>query len=108
MFDKLIESEPAGAEFHGRKRYFLVSSVVMGVLFTTAVVYSLYAAEVGLGSDNFYLTAMIAPVPESAIAPEIERPRESAPPTSTSALPTRKSVMSRTDEPTIVPDSTSA
>jgi protein TonB len=108
MFDKLIESEPAGAEFHGRKRYFLVSSVVMGVLFTTAVVYSIYAGDIGLGTENFYLTAMIAPVPEAEIAPEIERRRQSSPAsTSTSAVPMRKSVMASIDDPTIAPDSVS-
>ncbi len=109
MFDKLIESEPEGAEFHGRKRYFMVSSVVMGVLFTTAVVYSLYAAEVGLGSDSFAISTMLAPVDLPAAKPDIERPqpvRNVA--ASDSPVPSRRENMSRVDESTFVPPTTSS
>ena len=53
MFDKLIVSDEQGAEFKGRGRYFMVSTVVVGILFVTAVVFSLYAADIGLGSDQF-------------------------------------------------------
>ena len=38
MFDKLVESDATGAEFKNRSRYFLVSTVVVGILFLTAVV----------------------------------------------------------------------
>ena len=108
MFDKLIETEPQGADFHGRKRYFMVSSVVMGVLFITAVVYSLYAAEVGLGTENLYVTAMLGPVNEAPEPPEIERPRETTPTSvSASSVPIRKSAMASVDEPTIAPTSIS-
>jgi TonB family protein len=109
MFDKLIESEPAGAEFHGRKRYFMVSSVIMGILFTTAVVYSIYASDIGLGTESFYLTAMIAPVEPTSPNPEIERPqplRSTA--TSDSAPPSRRENISRVDESRFVPPTTSS
>ena len=62
MFDKLIESDTTGADFKPRRRYFIVSSVVVGLLFISAVVISLYAADIGLGNDNYELSAMIAPV----------------------------------------------
>jgi TonB family protein len=108
MFDKLIESEPQGAEFHGRKRYFMVSSVVMGILFITAVVFSLYAADISLGTDNFQLMTMTAPVTEAAAQPEVEQPRQQrAATTPQNVLPTRSSIMASVDEPTIAPDSVS-
>ncbi|MEQ1645222.1 MAG: TonB family protein [Pyrinomonadaceae bacterium] len=108
MFDKLIVTEPEGADFKNRSRYFMVSTLVVGVFFATAVVFSIYAAEVGLGNRDFELVSMLAP-PEMVTEPEqIQRPlprTQSA--TTTSDLPSRQSIMSRVDEPTIVPTTTS-
>ncbi len=75
MFDKLIVSDEQGAEFKGRSRYFMVSTAVVGVLFVTALVFSLYAADIGLGSDSFELSTMLAPVTPT----EPEPPREDPP-----------------------------
>lgn len=108
MFDKLIESEPEGADFRDRRRYFMVSSVVVGILFTTAVVISIYAADYGLGSTSFQLTELLAPV-EMAAA-EVETPRPRLPQTQAqaqSATPTRSSNMASVTEPTIVPNGVS-
>lgn len=108
MFDQLIECEPEGAEFKNRKKYFMVSSIVMGVLFTTAVVYSIYAADIGLGSDSFVISTMLAPVDLPAAKPEIEQPQPVRNTTvSNSPLPSRRENMSSVDEPTIVPKTTS-
>ena len=52
MFDKLIVSEPEGADFKNRRSYFMVSSIVVGALFLTAVVISIYSADIGLGNDR--------------------------------------------------------
>ena len=95
MFDKLVESDSAGAEFKNRSRYFMVSSIVVGILFLTAVVYSLYAAEVGLGKGNFEIAELLAPV--SAEAPEPEITRKPAATAQTS--PTARSVNSNTARP---------
>jgi len=108
MFDKLIVTEPEGADFKNRSRYFMVSTIVVGVFFATAVVFSIYAAEVGLGNRDFELVSMLAP-PEMATEPEPvqrQQPRTRSA-TTTSELPSRQSVMSRVDEPTIVPTTTS-
>ena len=109
MFDKLIESEPEGAEFKNRRSYFMVSSLVVGIFFATAVVFSLYAANIDLGSDNFVLSTMLAPVEPPPDKPEIVEPRQRpvAQTVTTDRLPTRVVNMSRTDEPTIVPKDTS-
>ena len=109
MFDKLIESEPAGADFKNRRRYFMTSSVIVGILFLTAVVISIYAADFGLGKDGLELTEMIAPV-DMAIA-EPAPPKARVPASSSreqSSEPSRQVNMSRVDEPTIVPKTTSA
>lgn len=105
MFDKLIESEPATADFKNRRRYFIVSTVVVGIFFATAVVISIYAADFSLGSGNFELEAMLAPSEMSAVAPEPPKPRNlaSTQTASKSDVPIRTMNMSRPDEPTLVP-----
>jgi TonB family protein len=106
MFDKLIESDTAGAEFKNRSRYFLVSSVVVGILFLTAVVYSLYAGEIGLGDQNFDIAELQAPI--EIVEPESPQPREPVSSDRTATSPNRNSDMARTDESTIAPTSTSS
>ena len=76
MFDKLIESDTTGADFKPRRRYFIVSSIVVGLLFGSAVAISLFAADIGLGNDSYELSAMIAPVQPPAEVPEQPRPNE--------------------------------
>ena len=74
MFDKLIESDTTGADFKPRRRYFIVASAIVGLLFGSAVVISLYAADIDLGHDNYELSAIVAPV-QPAEKPEQPRPR---------------------------------
>jgi TonB family protein len=110
MFDQLVESEPHGAEFKDRRRYFIVSSVVVGILFSTAVVISIFAANYDLGTGNFELVEMIAPDDMAPLDPEPPQPRpqiqNSSP--STSELPTRQVNMARVEEsPTTVPNTVS-
>lgn len=74
MFDKLIESNSDVADFKPRGRYFTVSTVVVGMLFLAAVVVNLYAQDFGLGTDNFEVTELLAPVaPEAPQPPERRR-----------------------------------
>ena len=53
MFDKLIESNSAEAEFKPRRKFFMVSSVVVGILFLCAVMFSLYAQDLDLGTEAY-------------------------------------------------------
>jgi len=98
MFDKLIESDSKGAEFKARGRYFIVSSLVVGSLFLSAVMFSLFAAEIGLGSDEFELSAMLAPPPNDA--PEPKQPKQAQPQAANnkSEVTTRQANMQRPDE----------
>ena len=75
MFDKLIESNTAEAEFKPRRSYFLVSTVVVGILFLTAVVVSIYAGEISIGNGDLELSQLTAPVEMAAMEPERPQPR---------------------------------
>jgi periplasmic protein TonB len=104
MFDKLIVSDEQGAEFKGRSRYFMVSTVVVGVLFVTALVFSLYAADIGLGNDSFELSTMLAPVTPTEPEPPREEPDRSTSPSQQTETPTRVHNILRPEEnPTVVP-----
>lgn len=91
MFDRLIVTEPEGANIKGRSRYFMVTSVVVGAAFLAAVVISIFAADFTLSNKGFEMVELIAPV--DMPRPEPPRPRpEPQPQTSTpstSKLPTR-------------------
>ncbi len=69
MFDRLIESESRHPDLASRKRYFLVSTLLVGSMFLTAVVLSLYAADFDIGVGDFEVTRLIAPV-----APDVPEP----------------------------------
>src|SRR5437773_269927 len=106
MFDRLIVSEPAGARIHSRRNYFLVSTLAVATLLLTAVVFSIFAEELSLGTESFDLTVLALPVDMPAAQPEPPRPRQPAkntPSASDSQLPMRQIDQARTDEPTVVP-----
>lgn len=105
MFDKLIVSEPEGADFRNRRSYFMVSSFVVGILFLTAVVISIYAADFGLGSNGFELSELIAPADMSAVAPEPPKQqiRTATQSRSDSPTPMRQVLMDRVDTSTKIP-----
>ena len=105
MFDKLIVSEPEGADFKNRRNYFMVSSLVVGVLFLAAVVFSIFASDYGLGNSGFELVEIVSPPDMAAAEPEPPRPRTSTP--STSQLPTRQVNMTNLSETPIVPQTVS-
>src|SRR4051812_16464794 len=102
MFDKLIVCEPEGADFKDRRNYFMVSSLVVGVLFLAAVVFSIYAADFGLGKENFDLSMLTAPPEIAATEPEPPKPQMPATQPAQSkkqeVVPTRQVNMPRVDE----------
>lgn len=104
MFDKLIESNSAGAEFKPRRKFFMMSSVVVGILFLSALVFSLYAAEIDLGTDNFELAELLAPIAPDAPEPEPPpaQPQERNEQQRTE-LPSRPELIARIDQPQQVP-----
>ena len=105
MFDKLVESDLNGADLKPRRRIFVASFVFVGLLFATAVVAGIYAADYTLGTDNFDIAELLAPVAATPPAeePEPVRPQPRSPQASTASEPSRQTNMARTDEPTIAP-----
>lgn len=109
MFDKLIESNSAAADFRIRRKYFVMSALVVGCLFLAGVVASIYASDIGLGTDQFELATMLAPVAQPENQPEPPQPqRQSARQTSQqpsdSPVPTRQINMARPDEQQPTPE----
>jgi TonB family protein len=103
MFDKLIVSDEQGAEFKGRSRYFMVSTLVVGVLFVTAVVFSLYAADIGLGNAQFEVSMMVAPVTPEAPEPPKPVQAQNQAQSNRSELPVRTANILRIEENPITP-----
>jgi TonB family protein len=106
MFDKLIESEPTSADFKDRRSYFVVSSCVVGIIFVAAVVISIYADDIGIGSAELELSTILPPVDMAAVEPDPARPRPPSPSNTTSQVAERQVDMARVDEP-IAPTTTS-
>lgn len=109
MFDRLVITQPEGADFKGRTTYFLVSGVTLSFALSAALVISLFAADLSLGTDDIELTELLAPVempPTEPKLPEIQPAPQQRPATADTApkVPTRKVVMARVDEaPSEVP-----
>ena len=105
MFDKLIESNSEASEFKPRRKFFMLSSVVVGVLFLTAVVFSLYAQDIDLGTNHFELAELLAPVAPEAPDPEPprEQPQQRQSEQQTSEQTTRQILQERVDQATLVP-----
>lgn len=98
MFDRMIVSDANAVESQSRSRYFLVSSLVVGALFLSAVVISLYAVDLDLGTEEFELSTMLAPVESNEPEPpKVEQPqnRSESP---RSEVPMRVVNMQRVDE----------
>ena len=104
MFDKLIASDAEGADFKNRRNYFMVSLVMVGVLFLAALVIDIFASDFGLGKGGIELTELVAPPDMVAVEPERPRPSMPATPTrSTTLMPTRQVNMPSLNENPIVP-----
>jgi protein TonB len=109
MFDRLIVSEPAGTT-KGRSRYFALSSFFVGVALASATVISIYAADYGLGTDAFEITALLTPVIETPRTEPAPPRQQSAPLTNRTSdrLPTRQAnIQDVRETPVNVPTSVS-
>lgn len=108
MFDKMIESAAAGADLKKRRKYFATSAAIVGVLFITAVVISIYSAEFGV-HGSFEVSILAPPIEMAAAEPPKPEPRTPTAPVTheKNTLPTRVVNMARVDEPTAIPTTTS-
>lgn len=109
MFDKLIESDTNTAEQNGRNKYFIASTLVVGTLFLTAVVFSLYAANIDIGGSDLDMVRILAPeLADTPKEPEPEKVRPAAAPIkSDSPVTTRNSNIQNINETIKIPDGVS-
>lgn len=105
MFDQMIESEPANADFKSRRKYFVTSSLVVGTLFFVGVIVSIFASEFGIRNSNIELTELMAPIEMAATTPPAPQPKapSNAPVKENSKVPMRTDHIARIDEPQAVP-----
>lgn len=102
MFDRLIESE--SADLKPRSKYFIVSSIVVGLLFVAAVVFSIYASEIGLGTEEFEVAGLIAPPETVETEPDPPQLRREQTAAQTNDRPSRVLNQQRPEEtPTDIP-----
>ncbi len=111
MFDKLVESQPQGAEIKNRKTYFLVTGLALSFTLSVALVFSLFAVDLNLGTDSFAMVELVAPVemppdepklPEPELAPK-QAEQIKAAPEAAPKPPTRQAVVARVDESPVKP-----
>ncbi len=110
MFDKLIESESHTAGERKRGRYFMVSTLVVGSLFLTAVVFSLYAADIDIGADNLEMYILLEPVVDEAPTPPEPAPAPAGPQRTTSDKvepPSRMEAIAQIDYHQRIPETVS-
>lgn len=104
MFERQIGYNLDGTKQHGRSPYFGLSVGLVGFLFATFLVASIFADDFSLPGEGLEISAMLSP---SAIEPAVEEPQRPQTPAARSAassVSTRTALVSRVDEPTVVPD----
>jgi len=107
MLDQLVESKNNLRESKSRGGILLTTSVLVVGLCFSAVVWSLYAKELGMGSENFELANLVAPIPIPEKAPPAQIEKQAKPEQSRkmkSVEITRQTNMARVDELQSVPD----
>ena len=75
MFDQLTESNNSQNEPKNRRSYFVVTGLLVGALFLSGVVWSLYGKDLVLGSGDMELSSMVAPVTPPENAPRPPEPK---------------------------------
>jgi len=101
MFDRLIETNSEAADLRARRKYFAISSLAVGTFFFIAVVVSIYATELSLGTNQFELSSIIAPVDAPPDRPEpIESRKQSTREEQSrdTEIPIRQAHIARVDE----------
>ena len=94
MFDQLIITETETSQIKSRKGYFTVSALVVGVVAFVGVVISIFAADFSLGTRDFEMTTLIAPVQMSVVEPE---PRPRLQPQQQNSAPSQAKLPMRTE-----------
>jgi protein TonB len=97
MLDQLVESKSHAAEDTKRSGFLLTTFILMVTVLMSAWLYSLFAKDFGMGSDELSLETLVAPpVIEEAPEPEPEKPQ---PNQKDPNVDVRKEIIASMDEP---------
>jgi TonB family protein len=107
MLDQLVESKSGGRENRTRGGYLLTTFVLIVGLFFSAVLWSLFAKDLRMGSGSLDVSTLVAPIAESAPAPVQKEEKIEQTNQAKSVKATRQTNMLRIDENPIVPKSIS-
>ena len=69
MLDQLVESKSGGRENKTRGGYLLTTFVLVVGLFFSAVLWSLFAKDLGMGNGSLDISTLVAPIVENVPAP---------------------------------------
>lgn len=105
MLDQLVESKSNAKENRTRGGYLLTTFFVVAGVLSGALVYSLFAKDLGIGQGEFELSKLIAPLSVAANAPEPVKSEPKAEQSKSAGNKTivRQSNMLRIDESPAVP-----
>lgn len=103
MLDQLVESRSTGQENKTRGGYLLTTFVLVVGLFFSAVLWSLFAKDLGMGNGTLDVSTLVAPLAENAPAPIEKRQKPEQLNNAKSAVISRQTNTLRIDENLIVP-----
>ena len=107
MLDQLVESRSGGRENKTRGGYLLTTFALVVTLFSSAVLWSLFAKDLGIGGGSLDVSTLVAPIAESEPAPVKKEEKIEQTNQAKSAKATRQTNMLRIDENPIVPKAVS-
>jgi protein TonB len=109
MFNNLIESSSHAREFKRRGSFVLFTTATYALLFIVAGVISIYAYDARLDDQNIEIT-MLSPMDFAELKPTPNSPKSTPPKGNNNKqnYAERASAMANVNQPTIVPETTSA
>lgn len=104
MLNQLVESN--ANQKNDRAGFLLTTFVLVVGLFSSAILYSLFAKDLGIGADALELSTLVAPIQPTENTPPELMPKQERQKTDTpkNDLPNRQTNMLRTDETQLIPD----
>ncbi len=108
MLDQLVESRNGGDGNRTRSGLLLATTLIMVIGSASALGYSLFAKDIGLGSGDLELSELVAPVPvaeEEPPPPEPEQPKQEQQKAAPN-VDTRTEIIQRMDQTPVKPPDT--
>lgn len=98
MFDQLVETTPQTKERNARRTYFAISAVGLGAILFSALIFSIFAADLDLTMGDLDMLELLAPidVTETKLPDTVTEPRRKG--GSSAKAPSRMENIARLDE----------